>query len=483
MTITKKAGVIGSPVKHSISPFIHEYWLKQHQLQGAYYKLFCPDTDENFNDLIKKLISLGYSGVNVTLPHKKRAYAIANSFSETAIALGVANTLTFSQNGIHADNTDAYGFEESIKEVISDTDQKSLALVLGAGGAAPAVCFALHNAGFQKIIVANRSNDKAQNLVQDFSFITTSCLWSDIDTLVPDADIIVNCTSLGMPGSADLDVSLTDAKDSAIVADIIYIPLETGLVKAARERGLRTTNGLPMLMHQATTGLYSWYGKKPEVSARLEAHLIDVLENWGNLPIKIGLTGSIGMGKSTAAKVLAKMGAAVWDADTAVHRLYQAGGAAVPVLKEHFPDVIVDDAVSRDLLSKHLMENADDFKLLERLVHPLVAIDREKFIKEATKQNVQAVILDVPLLFETGQSHHFDEVIVVTADLDIRKERVLARPGMTEKKLASIVSRQMSEEEKILLADHVIRTDGTHEETASEIESVFHKILDNYEKS
>ncbi|MCI5043958.1 MAG: dephospho-CoA kinase, partial [Aquisalinus sp.] len=371
------------------------------------------------------------------------------------------------------------GFLEALKGLSTNTDMKSLAVVLGAGGATPAVCFALHKAGYQKIIVANRTIKKAQILAEQLSFISESCSWDDIDDFIPDADILVNCTSLGMSGSGSLDVDLAYAKENAIVADIIYTPLETNFIKAGRERGLRTTNGLSMLMYQAITGFYSWYDKSPAVSVELEVHLRNVLEKKHKPPIKIGLTGSIGMGKSTAAKVFAEMGAHVWDADGAVHRLYQKGGAAVPELAEHFPDVITEDAVSRDLLSKHLMKNPDDFKLLEELVHPLVEMDRETFIEGATEQNAAIIVLDVPLLFETGQSHHFDEVVVVTADPEVRKTRVLERPGMTEEKLTAIISRQMGEKEKVLLADHVIRTDGTREQSAAEIRDVFHKILDN----
>lgn len=177
------------------------------------------------------------------------------------------------------------------------------------------------------------------------------------------------------------------------------------------------------------------------------------------MPRMIGLTGSIGMGKSETAKMFARLGIPVYDSDAAVHRLYEQGGAAVPEIEAAFPGTIVDGAVDRAALTRAITAKQDGFKILERIVHPLVAREQQKFLAEAMASGADMVVLDVPLLFETGGHARMDAVVVVSAPAELQRERVLARPGMTAEKLDQILSRQMADEEKRKLAHFVIETD------------------------
>lgn len=169
----------------------------------------------------------------------------------------------------------------------------------------------------------------------------------------------------------------------------------------------------------------------------------------------LGLTGSIGMGKSTTAQIFADLGAAIWDADAAVHRLYAKGGAAVEVIARLIPDAIVDGAVSRDALKAWIATDESALSLLESAIHPLVATDRADFIAKA---DADLIVCDIPLLFETGAADQFDAIAVVSAPANIQKHRVLARPGMTEEMFNTIKSRQMPDDEKRRRADYIIPT-------------------------
>ena len=195
--------------------------------------------------------------------------------------------------------------------------------------------------------------------------------------------------------------------------------------------------------------------------------------------ILIGLTGSIGMGKSTVASMFADLGAAVWNADDAVHRLYAAGGAGVGPVGDAFPEAIVEGAVDRKKLGALVLASPEALRKLEALVHPLVAKDREDFLKKAKEKGAPAAVLDIPLLFETGAEDAFDMVIVVSAPADVQRARVLSRPGMTDEKLNAILAQQMPDAEKRRRADYVISTGQPLEETREEAAAVYRKILDD----
>lgn len=193
--------------------------------------------------------------------------------------------------------------------------------------------------------------------------------------------------------------------------------------------------------------------------------------------IKIGLTGSIGMGKSTVLKMFGALGAATWDADAAVHRLYEKGGAAVAPIAEAFPGAVKDGAVDRAALAGLVLNDAASIERLEEIVHPLVWRDREAFMDGAARAGAQAVVLDIPLLFENSMDAFFDAVVVVSAPLEVQRKRVLARPGMTAAKLDAILARQTPDEEKRNRADYVVDTSALLEETEAAVAEVYSAIL------
>ena len=193
--------------------------------------------------------------------------------------------------------------------------------------------------------------------------------------------------------------------------------------------------------------------------------------------IKIGLTGSIGMGKSTVLKMFSALGAAIWDADAAVHRLYDTGGRAIDPIRAVFPDAIENDAVDRMKLAGLVLSDAAAIEKLEAIVHPLVWEDREFFTSKAVSVGAPAVVFDIPLLFENGMENFFDAVIVVSAPADIQRERVLARPGMSEEKLGAILALQLPDAEKRKRADFVIDTSQSLEETEMAVASVYKDVL------
>ncbi|WP_242077615.1 dephospho-CoA kinase [Brevundimonas diminuta] len=194
--------------------------------------------------------------------------------------------------------------------------------------------------------------------------------------------------------------------------------------------------------------------------------------------ILLGLTGSIGMGKSTTTAMFADLGAVVWNADDAVHRLYAPGGAAVGPVGEAFPGVVVDGAVDRTRLAEALGEDDTAFRHLEAIVHPLVAQGRAADLEAARTAGVQLAVLDIPLLFETGGDSAVDAVVVVTADPAIQAERVLARPGMTRERFDAILARQMPDAEKRARADFVIDTGRGLEAARAEVEAIVVAVLD-----
>ncbi|WP_428407242.1 dephospho-CoA kinase [Hyphococcus sp.] len=193
--------------------------------------------------------------------------------------------------------------------------------------------------------------------------------------------------------------------------------------------------------------------------------------------IRIGLTGSIGMGKSTVLKMFADLGAAVWDADAAVHRLYAKGGAAVDAVASLFPDAVIDHAVDRTALARIVLGDTAALAKLEGLVHPLVAQDREAFMLAAAEAGADAVVLDIPLLFENGTEKFFDATVVVSAPAEVQRKRVLARPGMTEAKFEAILKLQTPDAEKRQRADYIIDTGLSLEETRAQATAVYGEIL------
>ncbi|MEZ5921823.1 MAG: shikimate dehydrogenase [Parvularculaceae bacterium] len=264
----RKAGVIGWPVAHSLSPLIHRTWAAREGADISYERIPVEPNDEAFAEKIGQLRVEGYRGVNVTIPHKEHALKIADSASATARAVGAANMLTFSDDELLADNSDVEGFAAALRAADPEAGKCATALILGAGGAAKGVLYALkERLGARRVIISNRTKARAETLDAEVAD------WSARNTAAADADIIVNTTSLGMTGNPPLDFHCSGLKPGAVVFDIVYSPLETPLLTAAKARGLRTVDGLEMLMRQAVPGYRAWLGTKADVDADLRARL------------------------------------------------------------------------------------------------------------------------------------------------------------------------------------------------------------------
>ena len=270
-----QAGVMGWPIAHSKSPLIFAHWFAETGIMGTYTRLAVQP--EEFANAFRTLRKSGFRGVNVTIPHKLTALQLADEASPAARAIGAANTISFDASGrIFADNTDGYGFIENLREgAPSWNPAAGPALVLGAGGAARAVIHALLEAGAPAIRLANRSRDKADVLAAHFGPRVEPVEWTRRDAATATAATIVNTTSLGMTGNAALEISLAGAPATALVTDIVYEPLETPLLAAARARGLATVDGLGMLLHQARPGFAAWFGADPVVTPALRRAVLE----------------------------------------------------------------------------------------------------------------------------------------------------------------------------------------------------------------
>jgi len=268
------AGVLGNPISHSKSPRMHNYWLKQNKLNGYYIPIKVELAD--FEQTIRTLMGAGFSGVNVTIPHKVSALEIADESSKTAQNIGAANTLTFTkENKIYADNTDAYGFLNNIKCKYPDWDpKKGMSVVLGAGGASRAVISALLSEGSKKIMVLNRTIEKAETVKKDYDNKITIEPWENINEVVASSSNIINTTSLGMNGETFIPINPKAIPEKSLVSDLVYTPLETNLLKMAKDNGSRTVDGLGMLIHQGVPGFETWFGQKPLITKELREILI-----------------------------------------------------------------------------------------------------------------------------------------------------------------------------------------------------------------
>lgn len=264
----KAVCVIAWPVGHSRSPLIHNYWIKKHGLDAEYRREAVPP--EKFVDFVAHLSERGYVGANCTVPHKQTAMTVSTP-DERARAVGAANTLWFAEGILRSTNTDVEGFLANLDTATPGWDRGlESAVVLGAGGGARAVVFALLTREVQRIYVINRTISHAESVQKQFGARVHVAGWDEITGLLGGAGLLVNTTTLGMVGQPSLEVNLR-CPASLVVADLVYDPLETNLLKAARERGLRVADGLGMLLHQAVRGFELWFGVRPEVTAELRA--------------------------------------------------------------------------------------------------------------------------------------------------------------------------------------------------------------------
>jgi shikimate dehydrogenase len=263
----RRAGVLGWPVAHSRSPRLHGFWLERHGVDGAYLPL--PVAPEHFPAAVRALRDLGFAGANVTLPHKEAAFAICDTVDAVAHRAGSVNTLIFEADGrIRGTSTDGFGFRESLAEQAPGFSVASgPAVILGAGGAVRAVAAALLDAGCPRLVLVNRTVARAEALARDLGGPVEVAATPDLAGVA----LLVNGTSLGMQGQPALEIDLAPLPPNAVVADMVYVPLETPLLAGARARGLRGVDGLGMLLHQARPGFFEWFGVAPSVDAELRA--------------------------------------------------------------------------------------------------------------------------------------------------------------------------------------------------------------------
>lgn len=268
MAAMRAACLIGWPAAHSRSPLIHKYWLKQLSLDGD-YRIEAVEPAA-FADFVAHLSAHGYIGANVTIPHKEAALALSQP-DDRARAVGAANTLYFVNGALCSTNTDVEGFIDNLDTSAPGWDRIEDALVLGAGGSSRAVVFGLLDRGIRRVNLANRTRDRAEQLAQQFGDRVIPLAWNALEKVLPRAGLLVNTTSLGMKGQPPLEIDMSLLPPGATVADLVYVPLQTALLKAAAARGLRTADGLGMLLHQAVRGFELWFGARPQVTPELRA--------------------------------------------------------------------------------------------------------------------------------------------------------------------------------------------------------------------
>ncbi|RUM98587.1 shikimate dehydrogenase [Pseudaminobacter arsenicus] len=269
----KKAFVCGHPIKHSRSPKIHGYWLNELGIDGSYEAIDVAPGD--FARFLAGLSQAGFAGGNVTIPHKEAAFTLAHRRDEAAEAIGAVNTLWLEDGLLWGGNTDAYGFAANLDEYAPGWGSGNVAVVLGAGGASRAIVHALKKRGLGDIRIVNRTVSRAVELADHFGDGISAHPLPAVGELLSDCGLLVNTTSLGMADgdeTSPVDVSLLPAH--AVVTDIVYVPLETPLLAAASARGLKTVDGLGMLLHQAVPGFDRWFGQRPQVSSELRDMIV-----------------------------------------------------------------------------------------------------------------------------------------------------------------------------------------------------------------
>ncbi len=288
---TKIAAVIGDPIAQSLSPYLHNYWLKKYQIDGIYIPLKVSPSD--FSKFLKTLPDLGFAGCNITVPHKETALKFCNFISKAAKQIGAVNTITIDKDGkIFGDNSDHFGFIQNIKSEHPNFDFKGKkALLLGAGGAARAIVFGLLNEGVTEITIANRDLQRAKKIAEDFitfcqphdgknpDQIIKTINWQERDKNLADFDLLINSTSLGMDNKEELEIDLKNLKQSTLVVDIVYKPLLTKLLKTAKQQGNSISTGIGMLIYQGLIGFEKWFGTKPKVEQQLIDEMVMLSSN------------------------------------------------------------------------------------------------------------------------------------------------------------------------------------------------------------
>ena len=288
---TKVAAVIGDPISQSLSPHLHNYWLKQNKIDAVYMPIRI--SIDEFPDFIKSLSMYDFVGYNITIPHKETVLEFCDSISEAARQIGAVNTVVMKDRKIHGDNSDHFGFIQNIKSEHPDFDFKNQkALLLGAGGAARAIVFGLLNEGVEEITIVNRNLQRAEKIAEDFTAfchsqkgsnqIIKAISWEEFFSTqnfnLSKFDLLINSTSLGMVGKEELQIDLSSLKKTALVADIVYNPLITNLLQTAEQQGNPISTGIGMLIYQGLVGFEQWFGITPQVDQELIDEMIEFLQ-------------------------------------------------------------------------------------------------------------------------------------------------------------------------------------------------------------
>jgi shikimate dehydrogenase len=277
-TVLPKAFVTGWPIKHSRSPIIHRYWLKQHSLAGTYDAVAVAEQDFAAFIMSLKDGTSGFRGGNVTIPHKETAFRLSDCPDELAEELGAANTLWVEEGQVHATNTDGYGFATNLDNCHPGWDKAERAIILGAGGASRAVVQAVRDRGVGEIHIVNRTFSRAQELADRFGPMVHAHALPALPEVMTGAGLFINTTSLGMDGEGTTDFDFSPLRSGALVTDIVYVPLETPILKQARDQGFATADGLGMLLHQAVPGFKKWFGVRPTVDETLRALIVEDIQ-------------------------------------------------------------------------------------------------------------------------------------------------------------------------------------------------------------
>lgn len=262
------AGVMGWPIRHSLSPRLHGYWLEHHGVDGAYLPLAVAPDD--LAAALSALPVLGFRGVNLTVPHKERALGLCHEVDDLARRIGAVNTVVVRERELFGSNSDAFGFLENLRQGAPDWRAEAApAVVVGAGGAARAVVVALIDAGAPEVRIVNRTRERAAALASALGGSLSVRDWDERDAALRDAGLLVNATTLGMEDQPPLELDLGALPPDALVTDLVYSPLVTPLLAAAAARGNPLVDGLGMLLHQARPGFEAWFGVRPEVTPAL----------------------------------------------------------------------------------------------------------------------------------------------------------------------------------------------------------------------
>lgn len=271
-----KAAVLGHPIDHSLSPRLHRHWLKFYKMEGSYEAV--ETLPEKLAETLNRLQDDGYAGVNLTVPLKEKALALMDDIDPIAARIGAVNTVTFREGKKQGWNTDAYGFVQNLESLGYRIQNSRKAVVLGAGGAARAIIAGLLDVGVKRIVLSNRSREKAEELVKSLAPASDPqalkpVSWTDRHISLADADLVINTTSLGMQGQPELDIYLDRLPVTGLVVDIVYNPLQTPLLYAARQRGNLTVDGLGMLIFQGQKAFEHFFGKLPPVTEALRQEM------------------------------------------------------------------------------------------------------------------------------------------------------------------------------------------------------------------